>query len=293
MTTAGINPTPAVLASVRPEIRSIRLLAARELRDSLSNRWFLLYSLAFAALALAMSFLSLVGSGSSGLAGFGRTAAGLVNLVMLIVPLMALTAGAGTIATERERGMLVYMLAQPVSRLEVLAGKFLGVAIALAASLALGFGVSALVMGLKGGAADLTGFLSLVGLTYMLALAMLSVGMLISAAARRSGVAIGISIFAWLTLAFLSDLGLMAGTLAFKLRAEELFGLALLNPLQAFKLSAMYSIHASLDILGPAGLYASQTFGERLPFLLGAALAAWIVLPLGLAAGIFSRRSPL
>jgi Cu-processing system permease protein len=116
--------------------------ARREFRDALSSKWFLLYTVAFTALAVGVSFLSLSGVGSHGFAGFGRTAAGLLNLIMLVVPLMALTAGAGAIAGERERGTLLYLLAQPVSRTQVLLGKYQGLSTALVCSLCIGFGVS-------------------------------------------------------------------------------------------------------------------------------------------------------
>lgn len=138
---------------VRPK-SGIFLLAAfarREFRDAVASRWFTLYTLAFAVLAVAVSFMSLSGVGAQGFAGFGRTAAGLLNLIMLIVPLMALNAGANAIAGERERGMLLYLLAQPVSREHILGGKFLGLAVALSCSLALGFGVSALVLAARTG----------------------------------------------------------------------------------------------------------------------------------------------
>ncbi len=272
---------------------TLAVLAVKELRDALRNKWFLLYTGTFAVLACSLSFVSLAGAGSYGFAGFGRTAAGLLNLIMLIVPLMALTTGAGTIAGERERGMLVYLLAQPVSRAEVLLGKYLGLAMALLASLCIGFGASAGLLAWRTGAGDVSGFGALVGFTSLLALGMLSVGVLISALARRAGVAIGIGVFAWLLLVFVSDLGLMTGTLVFKLRVEELFAAAMVNPLQAYKMAVMQRLNAQLDVLGPAGLYASQTFGPSLAWMLLGNLAAWVVLPLAAALAVFSRRSPL
>jgi Cu-processing system permease protein len=113
---------------------NVRAFALRELRDALRSRWFLLYTIAFAALGLGVSYVSAAASGG-GLSGFGRTSAGLVNLVLLVVPLMGLTAGAGSIASDRERGMLPYLLAQPVTRTELLLGKFVGLALALVASI--------------------------------------------------------------------------------------------------------------------------------------------------------------
>lgn len=273
--------------------RNVAIVATKELRDAVRSRWFVLYTGAFTLLAASMSFLSLAGAGAYGLAGFGRTAAGLVNLIMLVAPLMGLTAGAASIAGDRERGMLAHLLAQPVTRAEVLLGKFAGLGGAITASLLLGFGVSAVLLALRTEGADAGAFAALVGLTCLLALAMLAVGLLISTISRRAGVAVALAVFAWLALAFLSDLGLMAGTLLFKLRVERLFALAVANPLQAFKFAVVEQLHASLDVLGPAGLYASQSYGHALTPLLLGVLVAWIVCPLALALAVFARRAPL
>ena len=144
-------------------IKTIATLADYELRSSLRNRWFLLYALAFALLAVALSGLSLTGAGMFGFAGFGRTAASLINLVLLIVPLMGLTIGAQSLASEREKGTLAYLLAQPVSRAEVLWGKFVGLGMALLAALLLVFGLSAAMIGWQGGIVEVWQYVALVG----------------------------------------------------------------------------------------------------------------------------------
>jgi len=119
---------------------------------------------------------------------------------------------------------------------------------------------------------------------------MLSVGFLISVVARKASVASGAAIFLWLTLVFVGDLGLMGGTLMFKLQVTELFTLSLINPLQVFKMASLGGINASLDVLGPAGLYATQTYGDGLVLIFGGVLAAWIVGPLAIAYGLFTWR---
>ena len=274
------------------EPKIITTLLKKEISDSLNNRWFVLYAAAFTGLALLLSWLSLSSSGvgSSGFAGFGRTAASLVNLVLLVVPLMALTIGAGSLSGERERGTLAYLLSQPVNRVEVLLGKYLGLAGALLGALGLGFGLSAIVIAGRGGQTDTKAYALLVGFAFALALGMLSLGFLISALTRKAAVATGLALFVWLTLVFIGDLGLMGTTLAFKLPIDTLFNLALLNPLQVFKMSALISINATLDVLGPAGIYAMQTYRDSLTVLFLGSLLAWIVLPLFAAYIIFDNR---
>jgi len=282
--------TPQMPGSHLSLARGVLAFAGREFRDAVSSKWFLLYTIAFSVLAIAVSFVSLAGSGSQGFAGFGRTAAGLLNLIMLIVPLMALTAGAGSVAGERERGTLLYLLAQPISRTELLLGKYLGLAVALCCSLCVGFGLSAAVLAWRAGGVGIGSFLMLVVFTCVLALSMLSVGILISVVSRRSGVATGLGLFCWLALVFLSDLGLMAGTVLFRLRVQEVFALAIINPLQAFKMGVIVNLNASLDVLGPVGMYASQTYGNALPWLLASVVVLWTLLPLILAIVLFKRR---
>lgn len=296
MSTAPMNY--AVVDAVRvgiprpaPWVRNVSTIARRELRDSIKSRWFVLYSLAFAALGLGVSFVSAASSGGVGLSGYGRTTAGLINLVLLVVPLMGLTAGAGSIASDRERGMLAYLLAQPVARFEVLLGKYLGLAGSLFACITLGLGASSAIMAWKGQATSPAAILWLAGLTLALALAMLSTGLLISVLARRASVAVGTAVFLWLVLVFATDLALMAGTIALKFKIEDLFAIALINPLQVFKMWSLHSVDATLDVLGPVGLYATEEFGARLHLIFGVALLAWIVLPLAVAGAIFNRRS--
>lgn len=292
---AALAFVPAIRLDARPPrvIRNVLTVTGRELREALRSRWFILYTIAFAVLGLGISYVSAVGAGGAGLSGFGRTTAGLINLVLLVVPLMALTAGAGSIASDRERGMLAYLLAQPVSRSEVLLGKYLGLAGALLACLCLGLGACASILAWTGEATRPASILWLTGLSFGLALGMLSLGMLVSALARKASVAVGAAIFLWLTLVFVTDLGLMAGAMALRLRVEELLALSLLNPLQVFKMWSLHAVDATLDVLGPAGLYATEEYGGLLHLIFGACMVAWIVVPLGLAAIVFSRRSPI
>jgi Cu-processing system permease protein len=294
MTAVPHNIAPTALTRRPPSAASnIFTIAHRELRDAVRSRWFTLYTLAFAILGLAVSFVSASGSGGPGLSGFGRTTAGLINIILLVVPLMALTAGAASIASDRERGMLAYVFAQPISRQEVLFGKFLGLAASLLASLVLGLGTCALILAWKGVATRPTSILWLTGLSFALALGMLSLGMLISVLARKASVAVGTAIFIWLTLVFVTDLGLMVGAMALRLRIEELFALSLINPLQVFKMWSLHAVDASLDVLGPAGLYASEEFGPRLHLIFGGCLLGWTIIPMALAQAILARRSPL
>ena len=271
------------------ELTLLLTIAHRELREALRNRWLWFYAVGFAALALALSQAGLAAAGYAGLGGFGRTAASLVNALLLFVPLMGLSVGANALAGDRERGTLLYLLAQPVSRAEVFWGKALGAALALVAALALGFGLAGAALA-AGGAGDARAYLGLAVFTVLLALASLGLGFVISSLTRKAATAAGASMLAWLALVFFSDLGLAGLTLAARPAPAALFGLLLANPLQVFKLGAIYSLRATLDTLGATGQYALHHFGEALPGLLLAVLVGWSVAAFSLAFGLFCRR---
>ena len=123
---------------------NVLILLQKELRDGLRNRWLWLFAVALGVLALALGGLAL--SQTGGVLGFSRTVAGLVNLTLLLVPLLGLALGAQSVAGERERHILPYLLAQPLSRAELLLGKYLGLVLALGAALGLGFGAAGLAL---------------------------------------------------------------------------------------------------------------------------------------------------
>jgi Cu-processing system permease protein len=271
------------------ELSLIWTIAQRELREALRNKWLFIFAGGFALLALALSRASLATAGYAGLGGFGRTAASLVNALLLFVPLLGLSVGAGAIAADRERGALLYLLAQPVSRGEVFLGKALGAALAVGAALLAGFGLAALAIAV-GSAADVSAFLGLVGFTALLGVVSLGIGFLISALTQKSSTASGAALLLWLGLVFLGDLGLVGATLALRPTAPGLLSALLINPLQSFKLGAIYSLHASLDTLGPVGQYATYRFGETLPLLMGALLVGWALAAFGLAFMLFEYR---
>lgn len=284
--TAGTAP----LVMERTEPGLVLAIAQKELRDAVRARWFWLYATGFATLAAVLAAVALPGSQVAGYAGFGRTAASLVALVQLIVPLMGLTLGAQSLAGQSERGTLRFLLSHPVSRTEAFLGTYLGLAGALFATATIGFGAAGVVAAMRSSSADTAAFIRIAALSWMLAAIMLGIGMLISAFARKAGAALGGAIFVWLTVAFLGDLGLMGTAIATGLPVDVLFLSALLNPGEAFRLASLMGFAGTLDVLGPAGTYAVDQYGDRLDALLLATLGGWALLPTLGAWWRFTRR---
>ncbi|HLG51827.1 MAG TPA: ABC transporter permease, partial [Chloroflexota bacterium] len=144
--------------------RTVAIVARREVQDAVRNRWFQAYTVGFAALSAGVGLLVLLSASYGDPGGFGRAAAGMVNLVLLLAPLMGLTLGAQSLASEREHGTLAYLLAQPVGVVEVFAGKFVGLGLALGGAILVGFAASTLIIGLGGEGHGADAFAVLAGL---------------------------------------------------------------------------------------------------------------------------------
>ena len=276
---------------INSAILNVTVIMGKEAADSRRNRWFILFTIVFAGLALGLSLLGFSGIGTFGIAGFGRTVASLINLVMLIVPLMGLMLGAISISGERERGSLLPLLAQPIMPTELLIGKYLGTAVALMAAILFGFGFSGIVIAWRGGLAQFSHYLMLVGLTVLIGLAHLSIGFLISTFTSKSTTAISIALILWLAIVFISDLGLIGTTVVLRLAPPVLLAFTLMNPVQVFKLATIYIIQGDMEILGAVGLYAADVFGGFLFPMLMILFLLWVFLPLLLSLIVFQQRS--
>ncbi|MGI9666690.1 MAG: ABC transporter permease [Acidimicrobiia bacterium] len=267
----------------------VAAIARKEISEALRSKWFWMWTGAFAGLAAFMATVALPGSQVAGFGTFGRTAASLVALAQIIIPLMGLTLGAYSIAGQRESGALRFLLSHPISRSEAFLGTYLGLATALAATVFGGFGVAGVIAVAQGGGANAGSFVRIALLSWLLAVSMLGFGMLISTFTQRGSAALGIAVFVWLGLAFIGDLGVMGSAIATKVPTWGLLVTAVANPVEAFRLASLTAFSGSLDVLGPAGTYAVDTFGAALGSILFLAVVIWAVVPVGVAWLRFTR----
>jgi Cu-processing system permease protein len=270
--------------------REVGLVAAREVREAVRSRWFLLSAASFLLLSLGLSLLGLGGAERSGLAGFDRTTAGLLNLTILFVPLLGLSLGALGIAGELEDGSLAMLLSQPLTRMEVYAGKYLGLLAALAAAIAAGFGCSGVIVAVSAGGGDAAAFLSLAGLAVLLAAVSLAIGALLSVALGSRARAAGAAFAAWIGLVYLSDLGSIGLVLARNLGPDRVLLLSLANPLEQARVLGTLALTRRPELLGVVGLYGQDHFGDAgLVALFLGTLGVWALAALFLGAERFRK----
>ncbi len=266
--------------------------AGTEFRIALRNRW---VAIAIAMMAVFSLVLAAAGGAPTGALGVDRlsvTVASLTSLAVYLVPLVALLMSFDAIAGEVERGTLALLLTYPVTRAEVILGKFVAHLAILALAVGIGYALAAAFALLTdpNGAQGLPALLTLFWTSVLLGATFLGVGYMISALARRPSGAAGLGIGTWLTLIVLYDLALLAlvvGDGGGPLTTAILPPALVANPADAFRL---YNLAASQATAAAAGLSAAA--GTVPQFAGLASLLLWPVLALGLAVLAFRRVTP-
>lgn len=269
--------------------RAIIAIAAWDARALLRNRWLWVLSAAFLFFVVATARVAMTHAGYASLGGFRRAAGGLLTANLLLIPLMALTVGASLVAPERETGRFRLLLAHPITLTEAWIGKWLAGALTLGAIVFTGMGLAGAGL-FAAGASDSTALLQVGGLTILLAWSCLGVGLLISAIAATGTQAQGLALVTWLILVLGADLILLLVAQLYRPGAETLFVQLIINPVEAYRISIIHALGASLDTLGPTGQFAAQRYGSRLMPLLVGLQGVWILAAPALALAIERRR---
>lgn len=263
----------------------------KEVRDALGNWWLATYGALFALLALGLSYLGQRNLGSLGFENFSRTTASLLNLCILLAPLVALSMGAGAIAGERDRGTLTYLLSQPLERWELLVGKFAGLVVSIALATTAGFGLAGMLIALYASTMDAGTYLLFLGLVLALIAVMSGLGLVASVVSATRVQALGLALLIWFVAVFFFDLVFIGMVSSTSLGGGGLLLALLANPVEIVRVLAIVHLEPDLEVLGPFGAYLMERVGVGgATAILSAALAAWLAVPVTLAAWLFETR---
>lgn len=283
-------------------------LAKKEYIENVRNAWVITVSVVFLLLTLLTSYLVAAFAGPSDAAGapaeFERVVATLSIMQSFggfLPPILALILGFATLAGERESGSLGLLVSQPLSRTEIVLGKWLGLWGVLATAVLLGFGVGGLfvVLDADAGGAGWQALAVFLLVTLAWTAAWISITMLVSAFFQRRGTAIAGSIglwfvfgsFVWSILTFMI-LGLSDGNNfdRFEDPPAWVAFFQMLNPNQVYDALLTAGIEGfglSVDV---AALMRESLRDLYTVGLFSLAMVAWIVLPLLGAIALFRAR---
>lgn len=281
----------ATASTWRRKIERVLPILEKEVRDGLTNRWLIGYAILLGGLGLAATAAGFDSTSGLAIQAFGRTTATLMNLCLLLSPLVAVVMGAASIAGEQERGTLEHLLAQPLTRAELLVGKHLGLLAALIAATVAGFLPAGVGIAIAAGPAMLPHYMLFPAIAVFAGAAMAAIGVLLSVFSRSAVHAQGMAMVTWFAFVLLYDLVLMGSLAVSGMPAEGLAAALIGNPVDAARVLGVLALEPDLYLLGPAGAFlTTRLSGAGTAGLLICALTLWAVAPVCVAVMKFSIR---
>lgn len=264
------------------EFRQIAIIARKEFWERVRNRWVLAIAIIFTLFALVIAYFGAAQQGAVGFKSIELTIASLVSLVIYLMPLIALILGYDAVVGERERGSLDLMLSLPITRAELLLGKFCGLSAALAFSTVAGFGLVGAILATQAGTAAMYDYGGFMLSAILMGMAFLSLALLVSVLAKNKTSASGAAIALWFVYVLVYDMLLVGLLVASNGQGTGavLPGLLLLNPADIFRILNVFSLSEVRTLYGLATVFPPAL---TTPWVLGSAMLFWIVAPLALA----------
>ena len=189
------------------------VIASKELRDSLRNRWILFMGCIFMMLSLSVTFAGSAVTGELALPPLANLMSSLSTTAVFIIPLAAILLSYDSFVGEQEAGTLLLLLSYPVSRSQILMGKLLGHCLVMFITTSCAFGLTAILLIMLGSqyATDevVSVFMQFIISSNLLALTFILLGYIVSIRATEKAKAVAGLLFVWFLLVLIYDLLLL------------------------------------------------------------------------------------
>lgn len=273
-------------------MNAILTVANKEFHDGLRNRWVISISLIFALLATGLAYFGAAASGQAGFTSLSTTLVSLASLAVFVIPLIALMLAYDGVVGEDESGTLLLLMTYPLSRWQLVLGKMMGHWMIMAFSTIIGFGLSAIIMGLFSDnttwAEIIKPYAFFIIFAIILGWIFIAIATMISASVAEKSKAAGLALIVWFIFVFMFDLsllGLLVGTEG-NVNSALFPYLLLLNPTDIFRL-IIISFFAEQQL---TGLMAIAQYAQFSTFSLILSMLAWFFAPVLGAIALFNKR---
>ena len=248
----------------------IRAVARLDLAEVLRSRWIFFCAATYALLAGVFVLVGMRESSLLGFTGMGRVLLSFTHALLLLLPLLALTATASMVNRARDDGSFELLFTMPLRRTSWFVGtsvvRYLVLVVPLVALMA-GMGLYGQVV--RGQEIPWPFLWRSLAVCASLLLCFAGIGVAISTFVRHPAKATTYVILAWALAVALLDFGLIGLMLKWQLNPKAVFTLAALNPVQDARMALLSSIEPDLGTFGPVGFYLANRIGGGALFLLG------------------------
>ena len=270
----------------------IWVLALKELRDGLRNRWVAAAIILLGVLALALSLMGSAPTGSVKVSALDITVINLASLSVYLIPLIALMLSYDALVGEFERGTMLLLLTYPITRWQVILGKFLGHVLILFFAIFAGYGGALLILTvIAGGSTEgWQAYLLMMSSSLVLGAVFIALGYLVSVLVKERATAAGTAIGLWLIFVVLYDLVLFGVLLLDdkQVIGQQLFStLMLISPTDSYRILNLSMFDGVSQAAGIAGVASKAGMSGT---LLLSVMLLWVSVPLMATLMLFQRR---
>ena len=262
-------------------MKNLLLIAYLDLKESIRANWFIVYSLVFGGLIAVFFIAGITESQVMGFSGLSRLLLMYIQVTIVILPIFILITTVRSISGDRDSHILEYMLSFPISLKQYYWGKVFGrfITVFLPVFMAMAF---AILYGMfKGAEVPWNIFLLYTGLLFAMSSAFLGIAFFISSIVKSSEMALGISFFIWIFLLAFIDIALISLMMQERINTELIIGIAMINPMEIFRVSAISLFDPELTVMGPVAFYILDMMSQKMfvfisiiyPVLLGVLFA--------------------
>ena len=249
-------------------MKNLRLIAFLDLKESIRAKWFLVYSLVFGGLIALFFIAGVTESQVMGFSGLSRLLLMYIQVTIIILPIFILITTVRSISGDRDNHILEYMLSFPISLKEYYWGKVIGRFITVYLPVVFAMIIAIIYGAIKGAEIPWAIFFLYTGLLFALSFAFLGIAFFISSFVKSSEVALGIAFFIWIFLLAFIDIALIALMMQQRFNEELIIGIALMNPMEIFRVAAISLFDPELTVMGPVAFYILDTISQTLFVLL-------------------------
>uniref|UniRef100_UPI00403FA666 ABC transporter permease n=1 Tax=Paenibacillus sp. KS-LC4 TaxID=2979727 RepID=UPI00403FA666 len=168
-------------------------VAIREVRLGFRNPWAYSFMGLFALFMLCLLLINAQGY----VQGYSGTTGTTLNLILYLLPLMALLLGSFSLTAEKEDGSWELLSVYPLSTWSFILGKYIGLAIVLLVIVSIGFGLAGALGFTAGSGFGLLTYLQLLAFSSSMALFFLAIALLIGTLAKNRWQALTIAVAIW------------------------------------------------------------------------------------------------
>ena len=243
-------------------MNNLFLVAFLDLKESLRAKWFLVYSIIFGGLIALFFVAGVTQSQVMGFSGLSRLLLMYIQVTIIILPIFILITTVRSISADRDNNILEYMLSFPVSLKQYYWGKIIGrfITVFLPVFMAMIFAV---IFGFFKGASIPWGVISLYSaLLFSLSLSFLGIAFFISSVVKSSEISLGIAFFVWIFLLAFIDIALISLMLQNRMPEGLIISIALVNPMEIFRVAAISLFDPELTVMGPVAYYILDSFNQ-------------------------------